>query len=187
MPPVSGLVPRSRKGVAPLNGRWPGATSAKARNGTLHGLWFDRTAEYHARQRGDSVPKMRFAERVALRLTPIPSWQHLTEHQAATKLRKLLASIAEDTQQAFNAANDTPMGAQAILEQQPHARPERSKRSPAPRFHACRGYMRRRLEYAYLDFFYGYRTAVKRLRAGKKPLWPPGVFLPSSQFVPYPT
>ncbi len=65
-------------------------------------------------------------------------------------------------------AQEQAMGAKAILEQNPLARPKRSARSPAPRFHAHRGYVRRRLEYAYLRFFYGYRAAAQRFRDGKK-------------------
>ena len=173
-----------KEGLIDSPRRWPGATSAKAhgKSWTMNGIWFDRTAEFKARRRGEAVPKMRFAEEVALELSPIPSWQGHPEHQVAARLRSLLRTIEQETKQRL--ADDPPMGAKAILSQHPHGQPTRSQRSPAPRFHAHRGYVRRRLEYAYLRFYYGYREAAELMKAGKRAFFPPGAFLPSSGYVP---
>ena len=175
-----------KEGLVDSPRSWPGATAAKAlgKTWTMNGLWFDRTAEFKARKRGEDVPKMRFAESVELRLTPIPSWQGHADHQLESQLRALIRELEVATQEQLAQANDQAMGANAILEQHPHARPRRSARSPAPRFHAHRGYVRRRLEYAYLRFLYSYREAAERFREGKDVEFPPGAFLPSSRFAP---
>ncbi len=175
-----------KEGLIDSPRNWPGATSANAHNKSwrLKGLWFDRTAEFKARRRGEAAPRLRFAEEVELELTPVPSWQSQPEHKVNTRLRALVREIEAETEERLREAKDTPMGAEAILAQSPHGQPRRSDRSPAPRFHAHRGYVRRRLEHAYLRFFYGYREAAKRFSEGKKAQFPPGAFLPSSRFVP---
>ncbi len=176
-----------KEGLVDSPRSWPGATSAKAKNNRLQGLWFHRSAEYKARRRGEDVPKMRFAESIELELTPIPSWQDLPEHQASSRLRALLREIETETREARADAHDQAMGAKAVLAQDPHSKPRRSNHSSAPRFHAHHGYVRRRLEYAYLRFFYGYREAAQRMFEGRNAQFPCGAFLPSSRFVPHPT
>lgn len=173
-----------KEGLVDSPRRWPGATSAKVhgKRWVMRGVWFDRTAEFRARKRGEVVPKMRFAEELELVLTPIPSWQGRPEHEVNSRLRRLLRMIEQETEQQLD--GDTPMGGQAILEQAPHAHPSHLARSPAPRFHAQRGYVRRRLEHAYLRFYYGYREAARLMKEGKQALFPPGAFLPSSGYVP---
>ncbi len=175
-----------KEGLVDSPRRWPGATSAKAKDGRLRGLWFHRSAEYKARKRGEVVGKMTFAEEVELELTPIPSWQALRQHQSDSKLRALLREIALETREALRENGDKPMGAKAILRQSPRGRPRRSESSPAPRFHAHLGCVRRRLEYAYVRFYYSYREAARRARDGLEAQFPAGAFLPSSLFLPHP-
>jgi len=175
-----------KEGLVESPRSWPGATSARAhgRGRRMQGVWFDRTAEFKARKRGESVPKMRFAEAVELELSPIPSWQGDPEHQINARLRALIRKIEQETIESLERTKDTAMGATAIVAQSPHAQPAQVSRSPAPRFHAQRGYVRRKLEYRYLRYCYGYRLAAERLKEGKKALFPPGSFLPSSRFLP---
>ncbi|MDX1645370.1 MAG: hypothetical protein R3244_13530, partial [Thermoanaerobaculia bacterium] len=45
----------------------------------LEGVWYNRTAFYNARQRGEDVRLADFAEPETLHLTPIPCWQGLPE------------------------------------------------------------------------------------------------------------
>lgn len=175
-----------KEGLVDSPKSWPGATSAKAKNSALYGLWFNRSAEYKARRRGEDVPKMRFADNVELKLSPIPSWQDLPEHEASSRLRALFREIETETREAATDSGSRPMGAKAVLGQDPHNKPRRCRRSPAPRFHAHRGYVRRRLEEAYLRFFCAYRDAAQRTMEGKKARFPFGAFLPSSRFVPHP-
>ena len=175
-----------KEGLVDSPRKWPGPTAARAlgKSWTLSGLWFDRTAEFKARMRGENVPKMRFAESLELLLTPIPSWQELPDHCVETRLSKMIRDIEDETQHQLASRDDQAMGATAILEQHPHGRPRGSDRSPAPRFHAHRGYVRRSLELAYRRFLYNYREAARLLAKGKEVTFPPGAFQPSSRFVP---
>ena len=59
-----------------------------------------------------------------------------------------------------------PLGREAVLAQDPHAKPVRSKKSPAPRFHAFRKSVRRELYEAYAWFVAAFRDASEKLRAG---------------------
>ena len=177
-----------KEGLVDSPKQWPGATSAKAHttDWKLPGLWFDRTAEYKARRRGEHVSKLQFAEGIDLQLTPIPSWRDEPEHRVNTRVRALIREIEEETRGRIRETGREPLGRQAILEQDPHAQPANFVRSPAPRFHAVRGYVRRRLERAYLRFFFTYREASQRFRQGMPAEFPPGSFLPSPGFVPAP-
>ncbi len=177
-----------KEGLVESPKQWPGATSAKAhtQGWKLSGLWFDRTKEHKARKRGELVPKLRFAEEVELELTPIPCWRGETEHRINSQVRALIRDIEAETQEHIRQTGREPLGRQAILEQNPHAQPARFVRSPAPRFHAHRGHVRRRLENAYRRFFHAYREASERFRQGKKAEFPPGAFLPSPGFNPAP-
>ncbi len=44
----------------------------------LRGTWFDRSAEFLARQRGETVFPSQFATTFDVELTPLPCLQHLT-------------------------------------------------------------------------------------------------------------
>ena len=177
-----------KEGLVDSPKQWPGATSARAHttDWKIAGLWFDRTAEYRARRRGELVPKLRFAEELELELTPIPSWRDEPEHRVNAKVRALIREIEEETQERIRETGREPLGRQAILEQNPHAQPANFIRSPAPRFHAVRGYVRRRLEQAYRRFSFAYREASERFRQGKEAHFPAGSFLPSPGFLAAP-
>ena len=61
-----------------------------------------------------------------------------------------------------------PLGPPAILTQDPHRQPARSKKSPAPAFHAASQAVRRQLREAYALFVAAYREAAEKLRAGNR-------------------
>jgi len=132
------------------------------------------------------VPKLRFAEPEELQLTPVPSWRGEPEHRINSQVRALIREIEEETKQRIRTTGREPLGRRAILEQNPHDHPAHFVRSPAPRFHAHRGYVRRKLENAYRRFFHAYREASKRFRRGEDAEFPPGSFLPSPGFNPAP-
>jgi hypothetical protein len=72
----------------------------------------------------------------------------------------------------------------AIQGQDPHRRPERSKKSPAPLFHAASQAVRRDLYAAYAWFVAAYRNASEKLRAGNLTVpFPLGSFPPPLPFV----
>jgi len=108
--------------------------------------------------------------------------------QTQAKVRALVREIEAEVDQRSKNGSRPPLGATAIRQQRPHDRPVRSKRSPAPRFHAKSGEVRRTLERAYLRFYCAYREAAKKLREGVRDVqFPPGCFPPPARFVtPHP-
>jgi hypothetical protein len=77
-----------------------------------------------------------------------------------------------------------PLGAEAILRQDPKTEPNRTKKSPAPRFHAFSQRVRRELHEAYAFFVSAFRIAADKLKAGdRKASFPTGSFPPHLPFV----
>ncbi|MFL6200678.1 MAG: hypothetical protein ACJ76J_16000 [Thermoanaerobaculia bacterium] len=77
-----------------------------------------------------------------------------------------------------------PLGAAAILRQHPHTSPNKSKKSPAPRFHAATKAAREALRKAYGLFLAAFREAAERLKAGDRAArFPNGCFPPGLPFV----
>ena len=76
-----------------------------------------------------------------------------------------------------------PLGREAVLQQEPHHRPARIKKSPAPFVHAISKTVRRELWEAYSWVVAAYRTAAERLRAGDRDaVFPLGCFPPALPF-----
>ncbi len=169
-----------KEGLVASPKHWPGASSAKSllTGEILEGLWIDRSAQYKAWERNEPNPDSRFTTRYRLELSPIPCWEQLQPHQCQARIRALVREIEEQGQGA------SVLGVQAILEQDPLARPTSQRlRSPAPRFHAVEPQVRRALEWTYHVVRIAYHQASEALRAGKTPNFPPGCFAPG-QFVP---
>jgi hypothetical protein len=60
---------------------WPGVHVARAlvQGEDLTGLWFDRTQEYAARNRGETFDRLKYASPEILHLSPLPCWKHLPD------------------------------------------------------------------------------------------------------------
>ena len=94
-------------------------------------------------------------------------------------VRDLLREIEREATRSRKASGRTPLGVRRILSQNPHDRPERMHRSPAPRFHAEAWRVRKSLELAYREFRLSFRQAAQDLKRGR-----PGVEFPSGCFPP---
>lgn len=76
------------------------------------------------------------------------------------------------------------MGASAVRGQHPFDRPVKSKKSPAPLFHAASKVVRRELYEMYGWFVAAFREASEKLRAGNRMVkFPAGSFPPALPFV----
>jgi hypothetical protein len=76
------------------------------------------------------------------------------------------------------------MGRDAILRQNPTTQLGKSKKSPAPRFHAFTKRVRLELYAAYAWFVASFREAAEKLRAGdRNASFPTGSFPPHLPFV----
>jgi len=70
------------------------------------------------------------------------------------------------------------------VSQDPHIKPVRSKKSPAPRFHAFRKTVRQEIYEAYSWFLAAFRDASEKLRSGDlRAQFPSGSFPPALPFV----
>ena len=76
------------------------------------------------------------------------------------------------------------LGAAAILRQHPHTCPNKSEKSPAPRFHTASKAAREALRKAYGLFLAAFREAAERLKGGDRTaMFPNGCFPPGLPFV----
>lgn len=164
---------------------WPGATSTEAllQGGPVTGWWFDRSAEFEARRRGERPGKYAHAEEVSFDLVPLPCWREHAPMERRRAIASLVREIEAETKARLERSQHSPMGRKKILKQHPHDAPERCHRSPAPRFHCATVSMRKSLELAFYEFRVWYRRASEDLRAGLANVeFPPGSFPPRLPF-----
>ena len=165
---------------------WPGVHAVRAllEGEVLEGLWFDRTQEYRARRRGEKFDRLQYATREVLELDPLPCWRHLTEEQRRTRVAALVEDIESEATARRKRTGIKPLGVTAVLAQNPLRRPKKTKKSPAPAFHAATQATRRELWNAYALFVAAYRDAAEKLRAGiRNVVFPKGSFPPALPFV----
>jgi REP element-mobilizing transposase RayT len=165
---------------------WPGlhCVQTLTEGKVLEGLWFDRTQEYAACRRGEDFSRLQYATREILTLDPLPCWRGLTEEQRQSRATALVEDIEAEAAARRKKTGVKPLGPAAILTQDPHHRPARSKKSPAPAFHAASQAVRRGLCEAYALFVAAYREAAEKLRAGNREVrFPLGSFPPGLPFV----
>jgi len=165
---------------------WPGVHAVRAllEGEVLEGLWFDRTQEYLARRRGEKFDRLEYATREVLELDPLPCWKHLNEEQRRARVAALVEDIESEAAARRKRTGVQPRGPAAVLKQNPLRRPKKTKKSPAPAFHAASKAVRRELWDAYALFVAAYRTAAEKLRAGiREVVFPRGSFPPPLPFV----
>jgi hypothetical protein len=150
----------------------------------LEGLWFDRTQEYLARRRGQKFDPLHFATREILELDPLPCWKHLPEPERRRRTAALVEEIELEASVRRKKTGARPLGPAAILAQDPQRQPKKTKKSPAPAFHASSKAVRRELWNAYALFVAAYRDAAEKLKAGiRDVIFPSGSFPPALPFV----
>ena len=163
----------------------PNCIAALTRGEILRGTWFDRSAEYSARQRGDNVLPSQFATSFDITLTPLPCLAHLNPDQRQAHLRRVVAEIEVAAHAANQAQGRAPMGVAAILAQHPHHRPAGPDRSPAPLVHARDKQKGDEYRAAYRAFAADFRKGVAGLIAHAKEitrLFPDWAFPPALPF-----
>ncbi len=166
--------------------RWPGLHCANAliEGKPLEGIWYDRTLQYEANRRGKEVDPEAFIERYQLQLEPIPCWAHLSPDEYRHRILELVEDIEEQAARRIKATGVWPVGVDAIRRQNPHERPMKSKKSPAPLFHAASRAVRRAMHDGYRLFVEAYRHAAACLKAGDRSVkFPEGCFPPRLPFV----
>ncbi len=167
---------------------WPGVHSASAmiEGRPMEGVWYDRTALYEARCRGERVELEDFAEPESITLSPLPCWQGLPDEDVRELLAALIETIERENDARRRADGQGVLGVGAIRRRHPHERPEKLQRSPAPRFHAATRQAWRLMRDAYREFAAAFRDAAEVLRLGAaQPRFPAGSFPPGMPYVPH--
>jgi hypothetical protein len=177
----------AKEGLVGSSGSWPGpnCVDALTTGDLLRGTWLDRTGEFKARRRGETVPRSRFATAFDVKLTPLPCLLHLTEDERQAHCRRIVAEITEHAEVENREKGRPPMGVAAILAQDPHSKPATTDRSPAPFVHATHDSTVQEFRAAYTAFFDAFRAGRLRLleRASElRELFPLWAFLPPLPF-----
>jgi hypothetical protein len=165
---------------------WPGVHSVRTllEGKPLKGYWFDRKAEHAARNRGESFGRLTYATEETFELSPLPCWAHLSPEQYRERVASLVEDIEAEARTVRRERGLPVLGVGAVLRQNPHTEPNRTKRSPAPRFHAATKGIRDGLREAYGLFLAAFRDAAEQLKAGDRSAkFPLGSFPPGLPFV----
>jgi hypothetical protein len=117
---------------------WPGVHSASAlvHGEKLEGLWFNRSKEWAARQRGQLYAYDDYATRYRIGFAPLPAFRDLSPEAYQDKVAGLIREIEEE---CASARDGRPVaGIDAVLNQDPYEPPTlRTKRSPRPLVHVA--------------------------------------------------
>jgi hypothetical protein len=165
---------------------WPGVHAARAilEDKPLTGYWFDRTQEYAARNRGEEYGRLTYATEETFVLSRLPCWEHLSLEAYRKRVAELVEEIELDARVARMERGTSVLGVGAVLRQNPHTRPNKTKKSPAPRFHAASKAIRNGLREAYYLFLAAFRDAAELLKQGDRSArFPVGSFPPGLPFV----
>ena len=168
-----------KEGLVERPQHWPGVHCAHAllTGGELEGTWFDRSAEYEARRRGEEFAHGDFATSERVVFSPLPCWALVDAGTYRERVAAIVRRIVEDGR--HQRGGKAVLGKRAILAQDPHERPLHSDRSPAPAVHAASREIRVMLRAAYWQFADAFREAAHRLRCGDRLVrFPYGAFPP---------
>ena len=175
-----------KEGLVKKPEEWPGVHSVRALldGGSLKGLWFNRTREYAARNRGEDFERLKYATEEELAFSPLPCWAHLSPEEHRQRVADLVEEIETEGRAERKSKGIEPFGLESILKQNPHTRPTRTKKSPAPLVHAATKAVRQAFWEAYATFLAEFRDAAEKLRAGDRlARFPTGSFPPGLPFV----
>jgi REP element-mobilizing transposase RayT len=165
---------------------WPGISLVKnlLSGEPVRGTWFDRTAEHQAKLRREDFEPRRHAAEETIELSQLPCWRHLSPEKYRELVAGLVHEIDADAAAERKRTGRQPLGAATILRQHPHTCPNKTKKSPAPRFHAATKAAREALRRAYGLFLASFREAAERLKAGDRMArFPNGCYPPGLPFV----
>ncbi|NJL26484.1 MAG: hypothetical protein HC897_00730 [Thermoanaerobaculia bacterium] len=150
----------------------------------LRGYWFDRTKEGAAKRRGEAFSRYDFATPETIVLSPLPCWRHLSPEAYRHRIADLVRQIEADAERKQRLGGWEPQGADGVKAQNPLEAPARSKKSPAPDFHAATKTALQALREEYREFVTEYRQASAKYLAGDRLVpFPAGSFPPPMPYV----
>lgn len=164
---------------------WPGVSSAAALyrgEMTMTGTWYNRTAEYRARQRGK---RKLFPSTETVYLSPLPFLEHCSAKEQREFVVNAVRQVEEETRARHQQERTRPLGARRVRRQNPHAKPKSFEPSPGKLFHYSTNEELLAMRTARDMTEAAYRDAAKRLRRGEADVrFPQGTFPPPAPFVP---
>jgi hypothetical protein len=81
-----------------------------------------QTKEYEAARAGIQVRPGEFAEKVEVRLSPLPCFKGLSERERRARYRAMVAGIEREARKKFGRGGRRVLGVRGILKQHPHRR-----------------------------------------------------------------
>ena len=159
---------------------WPGVHCANAlvHGEKLEGVWFNRTKEWAARNRGVNFGTYDFATRYQVGFAPLPAFRELSAEEYRERVADLVREIEEE---GVRVRDGNPVaGVDKILSQNPFVPPTKTpKKSPKPLFHVKSREAKDELRDELKDFLTQYLEASDALRSGRRvppeaSLFPPG-------------
>ena len=136
-----------------------------------------------ARRKGETPGELEFAEEEEVLLSPLPCWRDWSETRIRARVTEMVEEIEKEAAADRESRGVRALGVKAILAQSPHQKPKKTKKSPAPGFHAATKAARLAMREAYGWFYAAYRDAADRLRKGERSVgFPEGSFPPALPF-----
>ncbi len=167
---------------------WPGVHTAGPllRGEPLEGVWFNKSKEWAARNRGLDVDAYDFATRYRIHLAQLPAFRHLDPKAYRDKVARLIDEIQDEGRTKLD--GNPVAGVEKVQSLDPHEPPtRRPKNSPKPRFHAASRQARDELLKEAATFAAQYRIASEALRVHHNPKaidwFPPRSYPPALPFV----
>jgi REP element-mobilizing transposase RayT len=178
-----------KEGLIPSPKLWPGVTCLPAlmEDEVLKGTWFDRTAEYKARLRGEKFSKYDYATEYEVPISPLPCWADVPEDELRSKIQSLITEIEATTKEILPGRRSKGFVDRCIsriLGQDSHASPQKTKKGPAPLCHATNSADVKAYKETYNLFIALYREASALLRRGFTDVeFPQNCFPPALSYV----
>jgi hypothetical protein len=167
--------------ASPLD--WPGVSSTRAltTGDAMVGTWCDRRRAAQIRRAGRAPHPAEITTRYPIELAPLPAWSRYPPARRRALVQALVDSVEADAR----AAGAVPLGAEAVLAQDPRGAPAHFVPRRPPAVHASTATGRRAFRATWLAFVSAFRAAAQAVRSSAPTSFPSGAFPPAAAFVPW--
>jgi len=170
--------------ASPLD--WPGASSVRARllGEKLIGYWYHEAEISAARLRGNPVDPEDFVTKYEIELAPLPCLDDLDDDEYLRRATEIVREIEREAGARHADKGTQPLGADFVLQQDPHTRPRKSARRRAPLCHASSRKTRKAYRKLHMEFSRTYYERSDAVLAGERGVeFPSWCFPPARPFV----
>jgi len=167
--------------------QWPGIHFGKTLmqgRSLLVGKWVDRTKRYRAAVQGKKIEEKDYTTPMTVELAQLPCWRHLPWDRYVRRIQKMIRRIEREAERERERQGASVVGALLLRQQDPHHRPVKLEKSPAPRVHAASRDERLAWREAFGIFVAAFYAASELLRKGvRDAVFPEGCFPPGLPYV----